>query len=81
MFITGFITGILYLASSAWLVFNLLNAKIVQDEPNKRILSIAFLALILHIIVLFSETITSDGLNPSFVNSFSLVSWLVVLLY
>ncbi len=81
MFITGFITGILYLASSAWLVFNLLNAKIVQDEPDKRILSIAFLALILHIIVLFSETITSDGLNPSFVNSFSLVSWLVVLLY
>ena len=81
MFITGFITGILYLVCSAWLIFNLFNAKIVQDKPDKNILSIGFLALSLHVIVLFSDTITSNGLNPSFVNSFSLVSWLVVLLY
>ncbi|MCW8929176.1 MAG: cytochrome c biogenesis protein CcsA [Gammaproteobacteria bacterium] len=81
MFITGLFTGILYLASSAWLGFNLLNAKIIQDKPDKRILSIGFLALILHVIVLFSDTITTNGLNPSFVNSFSLISWLVVLLY
>ena len=81
MFITGFITGILYLASFAWLSFNLFNAKIVQDEPNKNILAIGFLALFLHVIVLFSDTINSMGLNPSFVNSFSLVSWLVILLY
>ncbi len=81
MFIIGFITGILYLASTAWLGFNISNAKIVQDKPNKSILSIGFLALFLHIIILFSDTITSDGLNPSFVNSLSLVSWLVVLLY
>lgn len=81
MFITGFITGILYLASGAWLGYNLLTTKIVQDEPNKSILFIGVLASILHVIILFSDTITSDGLNPSFVNSFSLVSWLVVLLY
>lgn len=81
MFITGLITGFLYVASGAWLIFNLFNAKIVQDEPNKSILGIGFLALILHAIILFSETITPSGLNPSFVNSFSLVSWLVVLLY
>ena len=81
MFITGFITGLLYLTATVWLGFNLLNARIVQDEPNKNILSIGFLALILHIIILFSNTITSNGLNPSIVNSFSLVSWLVVLLY
>jgi len=81
MFITGFITGILYLASGLWLGLNLSNAKIIPDVPNKSILSIGFLALVLHIVVLFSDTITSLGLNPSFVNSFSFVSWLVVLLY
>lgn len=81
MFITGLFTGILYLASGAWLVSNLFNAKIVQDEPNKNILAVGFLALILHVVILFSDTITPSGLNPSFVNSFSLVSWLVVLLY
>lgn len=81
MFITGFITGLLYLTSTVWLGYNLLNARIVQDEPNKSILFIGFIALFLHIIVLFSNTITTNGLNPSFVNSFSLVSWLVVLLY
>ncbi|MCK5647349.1 MAG: cytochrome c biogenesis protein CcsA [Gammaproteobacteria bacterium] len=81
MFITGFITGTLYLLASAWLGFNLLNAKIIQDEPNKSILAIGFLTLFLHVIVLFSDTITSHGLNPSFVNSFSLASSLVVFLY
>lgn len=81
MFITGLFTGILYLASGAWLISNLLNAKIIQDEPNKSILAVGFLALILHVVILFSDTITPDGLNPSFVNSFSLVSWLIVLLY
>lgn len=81
MFITGFTTGILYLLCTAWLGFNLLNAKIVQDKPNKNILALGFLTLSLHIIVLFSDTITTNGLNPSVVNSFSLISWLVVLLY
>jgi ABC-type uncharacterized transport system permease subunit len=81
MFITGFITATLYLISGAWLAFNLLNAKIVQDEPNKNILSIGFLALVVHAIILYSDTVTIDGLNPSFLNSFSLVCWLVVLLY
>lgn len=81
MFITGLITGILYLVSTFWLIYNLLNAKIVQDEPDKTILSIGFLAMSLHTLILFSDTITTNGLNPSFVNSFSLVAWLVVLLY
>ncbi|WP_198265704.1 cytochrome C assembly family protein [sulfur-oxidizing endosymbiont of Gigantopelta aegis] len=81
MFITGFITATLYLASGAWLGFNLLNAKIIQDEPNKKILAIGFLALLIHAIILYADTVTRDGLNPSFLNSFSLVSWLVVLLY
>ncbi|NOQ79838.1 MAG: cytochrome C biogenesis protein [Gammaproteobacteria bacterium] len=81
MFITGLITGILYLVSTFLLIYNLLNAKIVQDEPDKTILSIGFLAMSLHAIILFSDTITTNGLNPSFVNSFSLVAWLVVLLY
>lgn len=81
MFITGLITGVLYLACASWLSFNLLNDKVVQDEPNKNILTIGFLALSLHVIILFNDTITSDGLNPSFVNSFSLVSWMIVLLY
>ena len=81
MFISGLLTGFLYLASGVWLGFNLFNANIVQDRPNKNILLISFVALILHAIILFSTTITPDGLNPSFVNSFSLVSWLVVLLY
>ncbi len=81
MFISGLFTGFLYLASGAWLGFNLLNANIVQDKPNKNIIIIGFIALLLHAIILFSSTITSSGLNPSFVNSFSLVSWLVVLLY
>lgn len=81
MFITGLFTGILYLASGAWLASNLFNAKIIQDEPNKSILAIGFLALILHVVILFSNTITPEGLKPSLVNSFSLISWLVVLLY
>ena len=81
MFITGFLTGILYFASGGWLVYNLFNAKVVQDAPNKNILAIGFLALLAHAIILFSDTITPRGLNPSFVNSASLVSWLVVLLY
>lgn len=81
MFITGLFTGFLYLTSTFWLIFNLLNVRVVQDEPNKNILAIGFLAMVLHAIILFSDTITSNGLNPSFVNSFSLVTWLVVLLY
>jgi len=81
MFITGLFTGIFYLTSGAWLTFNLFNNKIVQDAPNKNILAFSFLALILHAVILFSDTITPEGLNPSFVNSFSLVSWLIVLLY
>jgi len=81
MFITGLFTGILYMASGAWLISNLFNAKIIPDTPNKSILAIGFLALLLHVVILFSDTITPHGLNPSFVNSFSLVSWLVVLLY
>ena len=81
MFITGLITGILYLVSTFWLIYNLLNAKVVQDEPNKSILAIGFLAISLHAVILFSDTITTHGLNPSFVNSFSFVAWLVVLLY
>lgn len=81
MFITGLITGILYLTSAFWLIYNLLNARVIQDEPNKNILAIGFLAMCLHAIILFSDTVTSNGLNPSFVNSFSLVAWLVVLLY
>lgn len=81
MFITGLTTGILYLVSTFWLTYNLLNAKVVQDEPDKSILSLGFLAMALHTIILFSETITASGLNPSFVNSLSLLAWLVVLLY
>jgi len=81
MFITGLITGFFYLASGAWLGHNIYKAKIIQDEPNKSILLLGFLASISHIIILFSDTITNNGLNASFVNSFSLVSWLVVLLY
>ena len=81
MFITGLFTGIVYLVAGAWLIFNLFNTKIVQDEPNRSILGLGFLALILHAVILFSDTITPNGLNPSFVNSFSLISWLVVLLY
>ncbi len=81
MFITGLFTGILYLASGGWLSYNLFNSKVIQNAPNKNILAIGFLALMLHAIILFSNTITPSGLNPSFVNSFSLVSWLVVLLY
>ncbi|MCU7939679.1 MAG: cytochrome c biogenesis protein CcsA [gamma proteobacterium symbiont of Bathyaustriella thionipta] len=81
MFITGLITGTLYLVSTFWLIYNLLNAKVVQDEPNKSILWIGFLAILLHAVILFADTITANGLNPSFVNSFSLMAWLVVLLY
>lgn len=81
MFIIGLLSGVLYLASGAWLAYNLFNSKIVQDNPNKSILAIGFLALLLHAVILFSDTITPVGLNPSFVNSVSLVSWLVVLLY
>ena len=81
MFISGLLTGFLYFASGAWLGYNLFNSRIIQDEPSKSILALGFLALFLHAIILFSDTITPNGLNPSFVNSVSLVSWLVVLLY
>ncbi len=81
MFITGLITSSLYLLVTFWLIYNLFKARVIQDEPNKSILALGFLAMFLHAIILFSDTITANGLNPSFVNSFSLVSWLVVLLY
>lgn len=81
MFISGLFTGFLYLASGAWLGFKLINHNIVQDKPNKNILIIGFIALLFHAFILLSTTITANGLNHSFVNSFSLVSWLVVLLY
>jgi len=61
--------------------YNLFNAKIIQDKPDNKILFTGLSALILHAIILFSDTITANGLNPSIVNSFSLVSWIVVLLY
>lgn len=81
MFISGLITGVLYLICGAFLTFNLFTARIIQDRPNSIILGMGFSALIIHAVILFSDTITANGLNPSIVNSFSLVSWLAVLLY
>jgi ABC-type uncharacterized transport system permease subunit len=81
MFITGIITALLYLLSGGLLGYNLLHNRIIQDEPNKKIVAAGFAALVLHAIILFSETITPDGLNTAFANSISLVSWLMVLLY
>jgi ABC-type uncharacterized transport system permease subunit len=81
MLISGIITGFLYLACAIWLISNLLNKKIIQDEPHKSILGIAFVALSLHAFISYSSIVDPSGLNVSFVNSFSLVAWLVVLLY
>ena len=81
MFISGLLGCLLYFIAGLLLGYNLFNTNIVQDKPDNKVLSIAFFALILHAIILFSNTITADGLNPSFVNSFSLVAWIVVLLY
>lgn len=81
MFISGLITGVLYLIAGVLLSYNLFTARIIQDRPNSIILGMGFSALIIHAVILFSDTITASGLNPSIVNSFSLVSWLAVLLY
>jgi len=81
MLILGIFSGLFYLACTIWLVFNLLNKKVVLDNPNKGIFAITFVALTTHAILLFLTTIRPEGLNISFVNSFSLVSWLIVLLY
>lgn len=81
MFISGFLSSFLYLIAGIFLGYNLFNLKIIQDKPNKQILGTAFIALILHAVILFSDTITANGINPSIVNSFSLVAWIVILLY
>ncbi|MCU7836473.1 MAG: cytochrome c biogenesis protein CcsA [gamma proteobacterium symbiont of Taylorina sp.] len=81
MFTAGLFTSLLYFISGILLGHNLFNAKIIQNKPDNKILIIGLSALILHTIILFSDTITSNGLNPSIVNSFSLVSWVVILLY
>jgi len=81
MLISGIISGLLYSAGAVWLLINLLNNRIVQDKANKGILTITFIAMAMHTFIIYSSTITENGLNVSFVNSVSLVAWLVVLLY
>jgi len=81
MLILEIITGLCYLACTLWLIANLYNKKIVQNKPNKGILGLTFLALLAHSFIIYSTMITAQGLNISFVNSFSLVAWLIVFLY
>ena len=81
MFISGLLSSFLYFIAGIFLGYNLFNAKIIQDKPDNKIIALAFIALILHAVLLFSDTITSNGLNPSIVNSFSLVAWIIILLY
>jgi ABC-type uncharacterized transport system permease subunit len=81
MLILGLITGFIYLLCGVWLIYNLFTAKIVQDEPNKLIFAGGFLAAIFHAAILLSDTFTPAGINPSIFNSFSIVSWLTVMLY
>lgn len=81
MFALGLITSFIYLLCGVWLIYNLFNAKIVQDVPNKLILAGGFLAAILHAVILFADTLTVAGINPSIFNSFSIVSWLAVVFY
>lgn len=81
MFISGLLSSLLYFIAGIFLGYNLFNGKIIQDKPNDKVLGVASLALILHSIILFSDIITPSGLNPSIVNSFSLVAWIIVLLF
>ncbi len=81
MLILGIITGLCYLVSTLWLIANLYNNKIVQNKPDKGLLGLIFLAMSLHAIIIYSAIVMPFGLNISFVNSLSLVAWLVVFLY
>ena len=81
MFALGLITSTLYLLCGAWLIYNLFNKKVIQNVPHKLILACGITAAVLHALVLFSDTFTPAGINPSIFNSFSMVSWLTVILY
>ena len=81
MFISGLLSSFLYFIAASLLAYNLFNHKIIPNKPDNKILGVAFLSLLLHAVILFSDTITANGLNPSIVNSFSLVAWIVILLY
>ncbi len=81
MFGLEIITGSIYLLCGSWLIYNLFNEKVIQNQPHKLILTCGIIAALMHTAILFTDTFTPAGLNPSIFNSFSIVAWFTVVFY
>jgi len=72
---------LLLIVASILLVRNLFAKKIVHDNPNKLILILVILAELLLCFTLLENTILDNGINISFFNIFTLVSFIITFLY
>jgi ABC-type uncharacterized transport system permease subunit len=81
MLFLNIFTAILFIVASTLLIRKLLRIEIIQDKPDKLILSLIVLAELLLSIALFENTFLTNGINISFFNIFTLVAFLITLLY
>jgi len=75
------ISATLFSIASFFLIQNIRQHQVLQDNPNKPIFFISLVAEILFIISLTNSTLQPNGINFSFFNIAALVSSILVLLY
>lgn len=81
MLFLNIFAALLLIVASLLLIRNILQNKITQDKPDKLTLGLVILAELLLSVTLFNNTILINGINISFFNIFTLVSFLITLLY
>lgn len=69
----------LYLLAAALLVMRLTGRVSREKFTRARVLGIAFLAMMLHLVILYQHIFTPLGVNLSFFNVVSLLTWLLAL--
>ncbi len=72
---------LLLVAATGLLAKKLIHLKMLQSKPNNLTLTLVIIAEILLFISLFESTLLVDGINISFFNIFTLVAFLITLLY
>ena len=81
MHIITLIVAFSFFLASILLVRKVISQTIVQDQPDKFILGLVCISEVLFLVLVTNNTLQETGINFSFVNIFSLVSALIVLLY
>jgi ABC-type uncharacterized transport system permease subunit len=80
LYLNIFIVLLLILATSL-LIRKLIHIKTIENKPNNLIFGLVVCAEVLLFISLFDSTLLANGINISFFNIFTLVAFLITLLY